>query len=302
MDPVSLAEFTCDRCGFGGTVENPFAGCPACRHLSTLRLNFEPDPVRLRMVMKSGGGRNALASLQPFHHSDWLGLGEGATGLVRSQRVGPALGLDALFYKNESTNPNGSFKDRYVSMTTNVAKLRSFRGVVVSSTGNLGLSTAAYAAAAGFSCVLILGDDAPPSFIRDGRRFGAFVISAKRSIRFQIFSPWRAEKIGFRWAYLCLGQSRDPFGIEGYRNIAYEILLDLGHAPDVVIFPAARGNNIFGTYLGFQKSVRCRSRQRHAEIGRGPAYWCQHHRAFHRNRSCQIRCPRADSINCDIGS
>src|SRR5256714_12015869 len=45
-------------------------------------------------------------------------LGEGSTPLVRSSRIGPAIGLDQLYFKYEGLNPSGSFKDRGMALAT----------------------------------------------------------------------------------------------------------------------------------------------------------------------------------------
>src|SRR2546429_5641666 len=45
-------------------------------------------------------------------------LGEGSTPLVRSARIGPAIGLDELYFKYEGLNPSGSFKDRGMALAT----------------------------------------------------------------------------------------------------------------------------------------------------------------------------------------
>ena len=45
-------------------------------------------------------------------------LGEGSTPLVRSSRIGPAIGLDQLYFKCEGLNPSGSFKDRGMALAT----------------------------------------------------------------------------------------------------------------------------------------------------------------------------------------
>ena len=49
-----------------------------------------------------------------------INLGEGSTPLVRSNHIGPSLGIDQLYFKLEMTNPSGSFKDR--GMVVAVAK------------------------------------------------------------------------------------------------------------------------------------------------------------------------------------
>jgi threonine synthase len=43
----------------------------------------------------------------------------------------------------------------------------------------------------------------------------------------------------------------NPFGIEGYKTIAYELYCQLGPRIDAVVFPCARGNGLYGTWKGF---------------------------------------------------
>src|SRR6185503_19974480 len=83
-------------------------------------------------------------------------LGEGGTPLVHARRLGAELGLDALHLKFEGTNPTGSFKDRGMVLAVNRAVAAGARAVVCASTGNTSASDAAYAAAAGLLCHVIL--------------------------------------------------------------------------------------------------------------------------------------------------
>jgi threonine synthase len=93
----------------------------------------------------------------------WISLGEGGTALVRSKMIGPRLGLPNLYFKLEQQNPTLSFKDRFVVVTINAARSFGYRRVAVSSTGNLGLSVAAYSAAAGMDCLFIAPVVHPPA-------------------------------------------------------------------------------------------------------------------------------------------
>ena len=47
----------------------------------------------------------------------------------------------------------------------------------------------------------------------------------------------------------------NPFGIEGYKSIAYEIFQQLGGIPDVVIVPTAYGDGLAGIHRGFADLV-----------------------------------------------
>ncbi len=83
-------------------------------------------------------------------------LGEGGTPLVRSKRLGDELGLDALYFKLESTNPTGSFKDRGMVVAVAKAVEEGATAVMCASTGNTSASAAAYAAAYGLSAYVIV--------------------------------------------------------------------------------------------------------------------------------------------------
>ena len=50
--------------------------------------------------------------LLPIALEHRVSLGEGNTPLVKSKRIGPALGLNNLYFKLENLNPSGSYKDR----------------------------------------------------------------------------------------------------------------------------------------------------------------------------------------------
>src|SRR2546421_9817074 len=58
------------------------------------------------------------ASLPVTATTPRITLGEGSTPLVRSSRIGPAIGLDQLYFKYEGLNPSGSFKDRGMALAT----------------------------------------------------------------------------------------------------------------------------------------------------------------------------------------
>src|SRR5258707_15759415 len=76
-------------------------------------------------------------------------LGEGQTPLVPSRRIGPAAGLKNLFFKLESSNPSGSYKNRFAAGAISHLIARGNRGCVATASRNTGSALAAYCAAAG---------------------------------------------------------------------------------------------------------------------------------------------------------
>ena len=88
-------------------------------------------------------------------------LGEGQTPLIRSRYIGPEMGMKNLFFKLESLNPTGSYKDRFASMAIGGLCRDGSNICLATSSGNTGSALAAYAAAAKMSCHVALVDGTP---------------------------------------------------------------------------------------------------------------------------------------------
>jgi len=181
---------------------------------------------------------------------DLVSLGEGDTPLLRSRRIGPRLGID-LWFKNETVNPTWSYKDRYVAVSIGVARSLGYDRIAVSSTGNLGVSVAAYAAAAGMRCIVIIPDQAPRAVFQQAGLYGADVLITDWEARLTLFEHLALERGWFPIGLFLPRRVSNPFGIEGYKTIAYELIEQLGQTPAAVLFPSARGNGLFGTWKGF---------------------------------------------------
>jgi threonine synthase len=185
-----------------------------------------------------------------------VSLGEGDTPLVASRVVGPRVGLSRLYFKNETVNPTWSFKDRYVAVTVNIARTLGYRRAVVSSTGNLGVSAAAYCSVAGLSCLFLATPDAAGPLLSQARLHGAEVVRTSSEGRQALFEHLARHRRWFPIGLFLPRPVHNPFGIEGYRPIAYEIVNALGRAPAAMLFPCARGNGLYGAWKGFVDARR----------------------------------------------
>ena len=103
-----------------------------------------------------------------------LSLCEGATPLVRLRRLGEGTGAE-IYAKVEGANPTGSFKDRGMVLAVAKALEEGTKGVVCASTGNTSASAAAYAAAAGIRCAVLL----PKGKVALGKLSQALAFGAK---------------------------------------------------------------------------------------------------------------------------
>src|SRR6185369_7759378 len=70
--------------------------------------------------------------------------------------IAKALGAKELWLKFEGMNPTGSFKDRGMVMAVAKAKEQGATSIICASTGNTSASAAAYAAAAGLRCHVVI--------------------------------------------------------------------------------------------------------------------------------------------------
>ena len=179
-----------------------------------------------------------------------LSLGEGFTPLVQLRRLGASLGLRNLYAKVEGTNPTGSFKDRGMVLAVSRALETGATAVICASTGNTSASAAAYAAAAGIECVVVL----PRGQIATGKLVqtliaGARVVAVDANFD-QALTVVRAlaEQDDHPVAIV---NSVNPDRLEGQKTAAFEICDDLGRAPDILALPVGNAGNITAYWAGF---------------------------------------------------
>jgi len=199
---------------------------------------------------QKGPGIFRFWPLLPYSKSETAcSLHEGDTPLVKARHYGSGLNL---YLKNESVNPTGSFKDRYDGLSVNVALTMGFDKLVCASTGNHALSVAAYASVAGMECLSIVADSASDQVLATLRTYGAEVRVVSPQSRFAILAE-EAMAGAYPVGLFMPGPTTNPFGVEGYKTIAYEVVEQLGCVPDAVIFPCARGNGLYGAWKGFRE-------------------------------------------------
>jgi threonine synthase len=175
-------------------------------------------------------------------------LGEGGTPLVHATRLGAELGLDSLFLKFEGTNPSGSFKDRGMVLAVNRAVGRGARAVICASTGNTSASAAAYAAAAGLPCFVVL----PAGNVARGKLAQAVAAGARLiMVEGNFDEALRAVRALGEEGSAVVVNSVNPDRITGQQTGAFEIVDELGRVPDAVALPVGNAGNITAYWAGF---------------------------------------------------
>jgi threonine synthase len=193
--------------------------------------------------------------LLPLEEDPRIGLGTGATPLVRADRLGRKLGIENLYLKNDAVNsPTLSFKDRVTAVAINKALEFKLEAVGCASTGNLANSVAANAAAAGLPSFILIPDNLEKTKVVATQIYGARLIAVKGNydavnrLCSQIVDryPWGFVNVNLR-----------PFYAEGSKTIGHEIAEQLDwHAPDVVVVPMAGGAMISKIHKGLKELQR----------------------------------------------
>lgn len=178
-----------------------------------------------------------------------VSLNEGSTPLIHSARLSAKVGRGCEVYiKYEGLNPTGSFKDRGMTMAISKAAEAGKKAVICASTGNTSAAAAAYATRAGMDCVVLL----PAGKISAGKLAQAFLYGSKVVAidgNFDVALDLVRE-IGQRAEFEVVN-SINPFRIEGQKTAAFEIIDELGDAPDIHILPVGNAGNITAYWQGY---------------------------------------------------
>ncbi|CAN5756065.1 threonine synthase [soil metagenome] len=185
-------------------------------------------------------------------------LGEGGTPLIHARRLGAEIGLANLYLKFEGVNPTGSFKDRGMVLAVNRAVSLGARAVVCASTGNTSASAAAYAAAAGLPCHVIL----PAGKVARGKlaqalAAGARLVMVDGNFDVALDAVRRLAEGGDA----VVVNSINPDRLDGQQTAAFEVVDELGRVPDAVALQVGNAGNITAYWRGFR---------RYADVGRSP--------------------------------
>jgi len=175
-------------------------------------------------------------------------LGEGDTPLIRSVFLEKELGCGELYFKLEGCNPTGSFKDRGMVMAIAKAVEEGSRSAICASTGNTSASAAAYGARFGLGVIVIV----PKGNIAVGKLAQAIAYGAKIiAIQGNFDQALRIVRDLVQKHPVTLVNSLNPYRIEGQKTASFEIVDDLGEAPDYFFIPVGNAGNITAYWKGF---------------------------------------------------
>lgn len=211
-----------------------------------------------------------------------ISLGEGNTPLIRLNNIPRVLGrsLD-IYVKYEGLNPTGSFKDRGMTMAVTKAVEAGSKAVICASTGNTSASAAAYAARAGITAFVLI----PDGKIAMGKLAQAMMYGATTlQIRGNFDDGMRLVKEVADHAPVTIVNSVNPFRLQGQKTAAFEIIEELGRAPDYHCLPVGNAGNITAHWIGY-----CESSASHGDNLTESCAFCEGHCKFVKGAVCSNR-------------
>lgn len=181
--------------------------------------------------------------------SNIVDIGGGYTILQKSTKLAKILGLNNLYFKNDSVNPTFSFKDRPASVAVSKALEFGFTAVGCASTGNLAAAVAAHAAKAGLPCYIFIPSSVELNKVVQAETYGAKIIKIDGTYDdANRLAAQAAEKNNWAFANINIR----PYYVEGSKTLAFEVAEQLNwEAPDHVIVPLGSGAMINAIRKGF---------------------------------------------------
>jgi threonine synthase len=187
-----------------------------------------------------------------------ISLGEGNTPLIRLENIPDIIAHDIEMYvKFEGMNPTGSFKDRGMTMAVTQAVSEGSKAIICASTGNTSASAAAYAARAGITAFVLI----PEGKIALGKLAQAMM---KGAVVIQIEGNFddgmRLVKEVALEAPVSIVNSINPYRLQGQKTAAFEIVDELGRAPDYHCLPVGNAGNITAYWIGYSEYTNAATR------------------------------------------
>ena len=268
-----LTGFSCLRTGQNLGVADYFEGSPSSAS--------EGYPASLRATYGDQGAwpvtspEKGMARYRHFlPYLTFPSLGEGGTPTIELPEVARDVSLARVWAKNEGQNPTGSHKDRMSPLVVARAAALGVPTVAAASSGNAAVSLAAYAAAGGLGCAIVAASTIGANWKRALETFGVeLVITATARQR---WTHLRDKVLGGEWYpatnYVFPPVGSNPFGVQGYKTMAYEIAEDLSQGlPDAIMVPTSRGDVLWGLWEGFRELHQGGPHRRPAPPFRGRA-------------------------------
>jgi threonine synthase len=205
------------------------------------------------------------AMLPPLAPGERVRLGEVMTPLVETQLLG-----FRVFLKLDYLSPSGSYKDRGAAVLVSLLRKQHVKELFDDSSGNAGAATAAYSAAAGIDCTVLVPARNSSAKLAQIRAYGAHLVPVEGSRAAVAQAAIERAATSFYASHVW-----HPMYSVGIATLGIEIWEQLGYrAPAAVVVPAGQGSLVLGLARAFAALSEA------GEVEKGPAIWAVQSRLF----------------------
>lgn len=232
----------CLRCSY--ELAEPFAPCPKCLAdgISATGDTYTP------LVRTARSVPDLAAAILP------AGAANGPpTPLRRLARLETDLDV-SLWLKDERAGPTGSYKDRLARVAALKAAEMGHQTVVLASSGNHGAAVAAAATAQGLNTVVVTMTTIAPAMRRLIEGCGGAIVPLTHAEDRWTLVRETVDELGWFPAgnFHNPPIGSNPYVVDGYQPIAWEIVEQLQEVPDWVAVPVGYGDGLSGIAKGFR--------------------------------------------------
>lgn len=235
-----MTTFKCTNCGRVQALSYTGFQCPVCTGVLGLAEApaFDADRVD---IAQPGIWRYRRTFGLP-DDAPIVTLGEGNTPLVPFDVEGRMIHL-----KHEGLNPTGAFKDRGMAVVFSWLRMLGVTEAIEDSSGNAGASFAGYAARAGVHARVFVPAGAAGAKRQQIQAYGAELVAIDGPRSKAAEAARAAAEAGAIYA----SHVFNPLGLLGNATCAYEIVAQLGRAPEAIVLPVGHGTLLLGLAHGF---------------------------------------------------
>ncbi len=248
----------CKECGASRHPDEIQFNCRKCESFFELQIPSSFTLDELMKLVQEGRGiwnyRHFLPSIRPY-----VTYHEGNTPLMKPYRLFPD-NLD-VFFKDESRNPSGSFRDRCACLMACHAKMLSKSSVICGTSGNHGVSMVTYALPLGLSITCITPLMARLQRIAQIRALGGEIIAHGTNLSESIE---KAKILSKKLNFYNATPENNYLTVQGQKTIAYEIAIQLKRygsnvdAMTKIFVPLGAGLMFLSLYQGFKELLELR--------------------------------------------
>ncbi len=177
------------------------------------------------------------------------------TPFFRAKNIEKSLKLKKLYIKFEGASVTGTQKDRISRLHARRARSLGYDTLSLASCGNYGASVSHYASTYGLNSVVAVPNSYSGERNSEILGYGGKLLLEDGKYE-SLVERMRDMGNDNCWYDCNPGSTNSFIDILGYESIAFEIISQLGHAPNFVAVPVGNGTTMSGIYSGFKKAFR----------------------------------------------